>query len=721
MENEKKLQTFVLTVTGMTCAGCSSRVEKALNQFNGVVKASVNLATCSATVMVEPEVTKEDLENVVRRAGYGVTDEPLELVETRRYHVARRRALLAICAMLPPVVVMILAHVGSSHFWHRWMDWVNLVCGAVALFVAGFGTLKGAWIAISHRHGNMDCLISLGAFGSWFTALLRVLGFSAPAFGMMGSMMMAFHLVGRYLESRLRDRAGREIRALLALKPQQAKLLQDGQWVIVPPELLSVGAVVLVEAGEKISADGKILNGEGTVDESLLTGEPFGVSKKSGDLVTGGSILVTGRLEILVSAVGEESFLSQISAMIQEAQGTKVPLQAIADKITGYFVPTIVSLAVIVGLCWFAWGHEWRPYLEIVHQYLPWVHPHWRNIDLAVNAFLSTLLIACPCALGLATPMALVASTAAAGRMGMLIRDGEAIQTLGTVTAAVFDKTGTLTLGRPQMVFCNVSPQDRGLVASMERHSSHPLAVALQSLSDQQVQVEQLEEISGQGMRGVWEGSTVEIGAPLDDDPVVNQQKQLGRTVVQLRVDGHSRGVMAFEDQLRPGAVEMVRQLKTKGILTVMATGDHHLAAEKIGDLCQPDQLYASLRPEDKLNLVRDLQRQGHRVLMMGDGINDAAALKASDVAIAISEGSELAVENADLIALRDGGVTLAQAISLSQKTSSVIRQNLLWAFGYNFFAVPLAMAGLAHPLMAEIAMTLSSVTLILNSLRLKK
>lgn len=715
--------TSQVNVTGMTCSGCSARVEKALAALPGVQRAAVNLATGTAFVVAARPVDKEELEQAVHGAGYGTTDEPLDQVEAARYRSAKWRAALALAAMIPPMIWMVF-HMTGYHF--HWMmasmEWVNLTCGAVALFLAGSATLKGAWIAVSHLHGNMDVLVTLGALSSWLTSLLRLCGLPVAGFGMLAGMIMALHLVGRLIESRLRDKAAREIRALLSLRVVEARVLdEEGGQVVLPVELLQEGMMLSVQPGERVPADGQVIGGTGAVDESTLTGEPLPLAKGPGDELTGGSVLVSGKLTVRVTRVGADSTLNRMIDIIQQAQGSKIPLQAMADRVTGMFVPLVLALASISALVWMFFAPDLIPLLARARGVLPWVTRLESPGALALFSFLSTLLIACPCALGLATPMALIAATGAAGRQGMLLRNGEAVQTLAGVTAAVFDKTGTLTLGRPKVVYSDLSEEHAGLVAGMERNSSHPLAKALVELAPAAQALEGVEEVAGTGLRLQRNGHVYEVTRPEGMPAGLAEQLALGRTVVQLRCDGAHLGLAALEDPKRPGAESLVSGLKALGVEPHMATGDHAGAAARVADALGIGRVHAGLKPADKLDLVRALQGEGSRVLMMGDGINDAAALKGADVGVAVAEGSELAVESADMIALRDGGLALPRTIALARKAKRVIAQNLFWAFCYNLIALPLAMGCLLHPMMAEVGMTLSSISVILNSLRIRR
>lgn len=712
--------TCSITVLGMTCAGCVRIVEKSLMQVDGVKFAAVNLATSTAFAVLDKPVPLEVLEEAIRRAGYQTSRErPLD-AERKRYQAARRNMAVAVIAMIPPTVLMGF-HMAGHHV--PYAVWINLVCGAAAIFAAGAGVLKSSWIALSHGHANMDVLVALSALAAWLTCALEAAGFHIPSFGMLAPMIVTLHLIGRYIESRLRDRAAREIRALLTIQSKDARLVSDdGVTTTVPIELLQPEQVIRVMAGERIPADGQVLTGTGSVDEAMLTGEPIPSAKSAGDDVTGGSVLVSGQLDVQVTHVGEDSFLSQIIAIIQEAQGAKIPIQAFADRVTGAFVPLVAGLAVIAGVFWLLTGDRFYSFLDAARQYLPWVTSLRSPGDLALFAFLSTLLIACPCALGLATPMALISATGAASRRGVIIRNAEAVQTLGSVSVAVLDKTGTLTLGRPEVVWHNLPDDALSTVASIEAASSHPLAKAISALCPNVRPASDVSEEAGQGVSARVDGCLWVIGRLISKRlPEVQEQLALGRTVVQVTKDGQPIGLIALQDPIRPGAKEMVSRLIDQGVQPVMATGDNDAAAERVARAVGISEWLSEVRPEEKLKIVRRYQSQGHKVVMLGDGINDAAGLKGADVGIAVGSGSELAVDNADAVIVQMDQPALPDVIAVSRLSFQVIRQNLFWAFGYNFVALPLAMAALLHPLIAEAAMTLSSISVIANSSRINR
>ncbi len=705
-------------VTGMTCATCSRTVEKALRKTEGVSFAAVNLATETAFVVLERDLPQETLEAAVRAVGYGVAYGASEDIDRKRYEESRRNLFLS-WAVTGPLMALMLFHMAGAHVMG--FLWMEIAGGAIVLFGAGRASLKGAWIALSHAHANMDVLVVLGSVSAWGTALLAATGLPLVSFGALGSMIMALHITGRAIESSLRDRAAKEIRGLLRLQAREAVVLDEEKGEIsLPIEAVKAGSLVLCRPGDRIPVDGTIEEGRSAVDESMITGESVPVLKGEGDEVTGGSLNLTSPLRIRVTRVGPDSFLAKMIGLIQEAQGSKIPIQAFADRVTNAFVPAVAVLAVSSGLFWAFGAGRFGAFLDRAALSLPWVTPVRDPVSLGVFAFITVIVIACPCALGLATPMALVAGTGQASRKGLIIRNAEAIQTASGVSIVVMDKTGTLTEGHPSVAEHSLDGETLAWTAALEGQSNHPLARAVAALAAPGgPRPDSVEEIAGEGIRGFFGTSELFVGRPLDPSPYANQFK-LGRTVVEVRKDGKPVGFLSVADPLRDDAVEAVSRLKSMGIRPVMATGDSEKTARTVAEAVGIEEVHAGIRPEGKLSLVRDLQALGGKVLMVGDGMNDAAALKGADVGVAVGSGMDLAIDSADIVIVAGGISRIADAVSISRQTLSVIRQNLFWAFAYNFVAIPLAMAALLHPVIAEAAMAFSSISVILNSLRIR-
>lgn len=712
---EEKKRSF--RITGMTCATCAMIVERALMKVDGVKFAAVNLATETAFVILEKDVPQVILEEAVKKAGYGVSYESREDFEVRRFLAFKRSVILA-WSLTAPLMMLMFLHMAGHHM--PWFSFIEVLASALVVFVAGRRTIKGAWIALTHFHANMDVLVFLGSVMSFLTALLAMAGLFEVSFGSVGAMIMSIHLTGRYIESRLRDRATKEIKSLLKLKAQEALLLtDDGSEITVPIEAVKEGSFVLVKPGERVPVDGEIVDGISSVDESMITGEPVPALKGPGDRLISGSLNLSGLLKVRVDRVGEDTFLSQMISLIQEAQGSKIPIQAFADRVTNVFVPVVVMLAVISSVLWAFNMDKWAGFLDMARQILPWVTKVDDPLSFGVFVFVTTIVIACPCALGLATPMALVTGTSKAMRHGLVIRNGEAIQTTKDIGIVMFDKTGTLTLGSPKVVDHNLEDEAANIAGALESLSNHPLGKAISELKKFDVKIEEFEEIVGEGVKGKVDGRVYEVGRPADAS-VYEALLEKGYIVVEVKRDGFIVGYIAIFDPIREDSFEAVKCLKDMGIEVVLVTGDNEITAKTVAKALGIDEVHWGVRPEDKMSIVRDYQATGKKVMMTGDGMNDAAALKAADVGVAMGSGTDLAIDSADVVILQGGAAKVVSLIEISKETFRVIRQNLKWAFGYNVVAIPLAMSGLLHPIIAEGAMALSSISVIINSLRIK-
>jgi len=714
MEEREYKKSFV--VTGMTCINCVRRVEKALRDIPGVRFASVNLATSTGFIISEREISFEEIKSAVKSAGYGVSEEKLEDIEKKRY-LENKRNLIVSWFFTGPLTALMFIHMffyKISHF-----SVTEFFLGGIVIFYAGKGTLKSAFIALRHKHSNMDVLISVGALVSWLTSSLELLKFPIMSFGALGAMIMAFHLTGRFIEAYIRDKATKELKDLLKLQAKEVRILEKEREIYVPIEAVKKDAIALVKPGEKIPVDGVIIEGNSLVDESAITGEPIPVVKKEGDEVIGGSFNLSSSIKIRITNVGENTFLSKMIKLIQEAQGTKVPIQALADRITNFFAPTVVTLAFLSSIFWYFSFYKFYPFLEKIKTFLPWIILTHDSLSFSIFVFISTLIIACPCALGLATPMALIKATGIAGKKGLLIKNAEAIQTSKELKVILTDKTGTLTEGKPRVVEHNLNEKVLKIVASIEKNSNHPLAEAVSKLVEDYFEVKEVREIAGEGIKGVYEGKEYFIGKPMDEKIYENLLKD-GKIVIEVRENDEKLGYLAIEDPIREDSYEAIQKLKTLGMKVVMVTGDNFQTANFIAQKLKIDEIFARIKPDEKLNIVRKYQGFGQKVAFVGDGINDAPALKGADIGIAIGSGTDLAIESADIIIVKGGISKVAEIIVLSQKTFSIIKQNLFWAFFYNLIAIPVAMMGLLNPLIAEIAMIFSSINVTLNSLRIK-
>jgi len=718
MENEYK-KSF--SVQGMTCASCVRNVENTLKKMPGVKYVSVNLATEQAYLISEKEISFQEIKKAVEESGYtAMSKVPDGSVIEKRFIRSRKNFLLSISVTAVLMLLMIL-HMSGIHI--PYFNWYEIILAGFVLFFTGRDTFKGAWIALSHKHTNMDTLVSIGAVASYITVWLELTGLNIMSFASISAMLISLHLTGRYIEARLKQKASNEIKELIGLQSQTANI-QTAQGIVkVPVQAVKVGTQIIVRQGERVPLDGKIILGEGYADESMITGEPLPASRKIGDNVIGGSILSGGTITVEVLKTGEDTFLSQMIKLVQQVQGSKVPIQAFADRITLYFIPIVLSLAVIASISWFFGYQSMQPFMMKLSSFFPWINYDMGALSTAVFVFVSTMVIACPCALGLATPMALLAGTSSAARKGLIIRNGEAIQSSKNINVLLLDKTGTVTQGKPKVVQIDMDPEDLNKIANIEKNSIHPLAKAIWEYNlpnYSEISIEDVREEVGHGISGRHLSDTYFIGKPEYPSKYTELLNQ-GYTVLQALKNGQNIGCIAISDPIKEDSAHAVGELKSMGIKVVMVTGDDEKTAAIISKKVGIDEFEAGVKPEGKADIVKKYQIQGYKVGMVGDGINDAAALKSADIGIAVGTGTDLAIESADIVIVKGELSKVADAINISKITFLKIKQNLFWAFFYNVVAIPLAMTGVLHPIISELAMTFSSINVILNSLSIRK
>jgi Cu+-exporting ATPase len=728
-------------VSGMTCTTCAQSVEKILAGVEGVVSANVNFANNRLTMTYIPEkVNVDELRELVDAAGYTMEQSPgaaSEEDDEKEVKEAHRRMVFAGIFTLPIVVLMTVRMFFFMFDFYAYTAIVALLAFPV-IFIAGSKTHKSSWNAIRHLSPNMDVLVTLGSVPPY---ILGLASFIVPVtnFIEMGANIMFFHLIGRYLEARAKGRASQAIKKLLQMGAKTAHVIRDGEELEIPVETLQTGDVMVIRPGEKIPTDGLVVKGHSAVDESMATGESLPVEKKEGNEVIGATINKHGLLHVKATKIGKDTFLSQVIKMVEEAQGSKVPIQEFADRVTGYFVPFIILVSILTFASWAVFGDSLRSWLYIVAPYLPWVNPDVGRYTLAYLAAAAVLVISCPCALGLATPTALMVSSGIGAEKGVLIRRGEAIQTMKDVKIIAFDKTGTLTKGKPAVTDVTVTgnlaeEQLLRYAASVESASEHPLAHAVvEAIRDKGVEVVDVSDFSshtGKGVSGSVEGHSVLVGTRrlMEENNIASSElgsrmetlEAQGKTVVIVAVDEEIAGLIAIADTIKEEARAAVAELKTMGIEAAMITGDNKRTAAAIGKALGIDHIIAEVLPEGKVAEIKRLQEQYGMVAMVGDGINDAPALKQANVGIAIGTGTDIAIEAADITLIRGDLAGLITAVKLSRGTFKKIRQNYFWAWVYNAAAIPLAAAGMLHPMIGMAAMSMSSVNVVWNSLRLR-
>ncbi|MDP1696117.1 MAG: heavy metal translocating P-type ATPase [archaeon] len=742
-----------IEIEGMHCASCASHVEKNLSKVKGVRSASVSLMTNKGFVEGD-NIKEQDLRKAVKSAGYEAKGVEFEessdsshdnmIHETQEEHKLesaelhadetngkhehhhgggaeereiknwKKKTVWAWILTMPIAILMLLDRLfGIEIFNEKLMITIILILAFPVIFILGFKTLKGGLRGIFTLYFNMDSLIALGTMIAYITGILTFI-LPVQDYSGISAMIMAFFITGRYVETIARGRASQEIKKLLELGAKKARVLRNKMEIEIPIAEVQLGDILIVKPGEKIPTDGIVIKGESAVDESMVTGESLPIDKRVKSPVIGATLNQDGILYIKATKVGKDTFLAHIIKLVEEAQGTKVPIQKLADKITSIFVPVILVLSIFTFASWLYFT---------------------KDASRALGVSIAVLVIACPCALGLATPTALMVGSGMGAKKGILIRKGEAIQTMKDVKIIVFDKTGTITKGKPEVTDIESSLKESYLLetaASLENLSEHPIAKAIVARANlkKYKSVSDFKILRGRGLEGRIGKRKIVIGnATLMDEKrislkkfeyVIDKFENDGKTTMIVAENGKAIGAIAVADAIKEDSIRAISELNANGYKTVMITGDNERTARAIARQVGIKEVIANVLPEAKANKVEELQKEG-MVAFVGDGINDAPALKQSNVGIAIGTGTDIAIEAGDIVLAKGSLMEVTQAINLSKATFKKIKQNLFWAFAYNILAIPFAIGGLINPIVAEIAMALSSITVVGNANLLRR
>ncbi|AKB85820.1 heavy metal translocating P-type ATPase [Methanococcoides methylutens] len=735
----KRTRTITANIGDMTCATCAQTVERSLSSIPGVQKANVNFAASKATISYNPSATSiDDMKAVVHDSGYTMSFEEEEEEEVDREQLSINKAARKMwTASIFASIIMVLMMSQMFFMAVPYYFIITLILAIPSVFIAGADTHRATWKALQHRTVNMDTLITMG---SLIPYLLSLLGFwfQVTTFVEMAATIMALHLVGRYLEAKAKGRASQAIKKLIALEAKNARIIESGIEKEIPVKELNIDDIMIIKPGEKIPTDGVVVSGSSTVDESMATGESMPVERKEGDGVIGATINQHGFLHVKVTKVGKDTFLSQVITMVEQAQGSKVPIQEFADRVTGYFVPTVIIIAIAASISWLLFPDF---HISIVEYFdLPWSNTNVPLFTLALLATTAVLVISCPCALGLATPTALMVGSGRGAQRGILIRSGEAIQTMKDVNIIAFDKTGTITKGQPQVTDILVSSTSSSeevlsYAASLESVSEHPLASAIIKKAEENGasthEVKDFESVTGKGVKGLINNHEIIVGNrkilsmfTVDYQELEEKMDNLeaaAKTVVLVAMDGKMIGAIAIADTIKEDSIQAIREIEKMGIKTAMITGDNRKTAEAVAKMVGISYVISDVLPGGKVDEIKKLQSKYDIVAMVGDGINDAPALKQANIGIAIGTGTDIAIESSDITLVRGNIKSVVSAIKLSKSTFRKIKENYFWAWIYNAIAIPAAFFGLLHPMIGAGAMAMSSLTVVLNSLRLKR
>lgn len=720
------LEEAQLDIIGMTCAACSGRIERVLNRDPRIESATVNLALETGTIRYNPEeISIEDITEKIRNIGFDAVSKETNAPREKDDETEKKKRQLLLSIVLTfPLLWTMFSHFSFTSFIYvpaiLLNPYVQWALATPVQFIIGANFYKGAYYSLKNKSANMDVLVALGTSAAYFYSVYLV--FQDPHHGLYfetSAMLITLILLGKYFEAKAKGRSSDAIRSLIQMQPTTATLIRDGEHIEVPIQEVVLDDILLIRAGEAIPVDGVIVEGETTIDESMLTGESMPVHKSSGAETFTATINTGNPIRIRANKVGKDTMLSQIIKIVEEAQGSKAPIQRLADQISNVFVPIVVGIALLTFVIWY-----------II------VSPG--DFATALKSTIAVLVIACPCALGLATPTSIMAGSGRAAEYGILFKTAEAMERAKDVDTIVFDKTGTITEGRPTVTHFETTRDQAKLlsaIVSIERESEHPLATAIVRYGEEQnipfVPIEQFQTIMGKGVSAIIDEETIHIGnktlmdehhvALPNDLSTVDKHRTEGETVMYIAVDGKYCGFLTVADPIKEGAIEAIQQLHEAGYSTMMLTGDNEMTAQAIAQKVGIKEVIADVLPTNKAETIDLLESSGLRVAMVGDGINDAPALARASIGIAMGTGTDIAIEAAD-ITLMQGNISLVpKTFRMSAASVRNIKQNLFWALAYNSLGIPIAAMGLLAPWVAGAAMAFSSVSVVLNALRLQK
>lgn len=735
LENQAQIKTLIVPVTGMTCAACASSVQTILDKQSGVLECAVNFANESAKIQFDTSLTSpEFLQEKLQQIGYGLilgtpekAKEQQAILKENQYQKLKQNLIWATILTIPVVII------GMFFMEMPYSNWIELALTTPVLLWFGRQFFVNALKQTRAGTANMDTLVALSTGIAFIFSLYNTLfpefwhhrGLHAHVYYEAAAVVIVFIMLGKLLEEKAKSNTSTAIKKLMGLQPKTVWVIENGEEKEIPIAEVQVSDRILIRPGDKIPVDGKVLSGNSFVDESMMSGEPLPVEKSKGSKVFSGTVNQQGSFKFIAEKVGDETFLAQIIQLVQEAQGSKAPVQKLVDKIASIFVPIVIIVAVLTFIIWMIFGGE-------------------NALTHALLTSVSVLVIACPCALGLATPTAIMVGVGKGAENGILIKDAESLEIAHNVNSIILDKTGTITEGKPSVsdiIWINESENDthKSILLSLESLSSHPLAEAvtqhLKGGSVKSLTINTFENVVGKGIRANFEGLNYFVGSPkwiesiiinLDNEAIISLEKQ-GKTVVVFANEKEILAIIAITDKIKSTSKIAIQELQEEGIEVFMLTGDNILTAQKVAEEVGINHVKAGLMPNDKAEFIKQLQKEGKVVAMVGDGINDSQALAQADISIAMGKGSDIAMDVAKMTLISSDLLKIPQALKLSRQTVSTIRQNLFWAFIYNLIGIPLA-AGvlfpfngfLLNPMIAGAAMALSSVSVVSNSIRLK-